>query len=496
MLKCRVANLIGVGSAALIALLLPLLMAAAGTVLSGRLTSSDNQEHDNPSPKLPDGRQRAFPTAEGFGAAAVGGRGGRIFYVTTVKESGPGTLRECIEAAGPRNCVFRVAGTIILDDAPLIIRNPFITIAGETAPGGGIAIRNSKRQPRPSVSIETNDVIIRHIRIRPGPHAVEACCSGALGLYTKAATNIMLDHLSVSWGSDETVDSEDATNITLQWALVGEPLLNGGPGKRNRARNALFTKGGNITVHHSLFVHGQFRNPQIKMAVPGAVADVVNNVLFSPQWQYVITLGDEWTKINANIVGNYKVAGKKITSDRLVHLMPESGKGFSVYLSDNVDETYRTDEHQREDAALEPQFRRYIVAEPFTVPAVRTTSPERAYLDVLENAGATKPKRDAVDERLVRQVRNRSGKLLESDPEKVGGWPELADGAAYPDGDKDGIDDGWEKRSGLDPTNPQDGAADKDGDGWTNFEEFTHELAGDDQALVTSRPVSKEAPPD
>jgi pectate lyase len=480
MSKRRVTNPIGVGFAVVITLLLASLIADAGvTVLSERLTSSKNQEHSMLSSKLPDGRQRAFPTAEGFGAAAVGGRGGRVIFVTTIEESGPGTLRECIEAAGPRNCVFRVAGTIILDDAPLVIRNPFITIAGETAPGGGIAIRNSNKQVRPSLAIETNDVIIRHIRIRPGPHAVEACCSGALGLYTKAATNIMLDHISFSWGSDETVDSESATNFTLQWALVGEPLLNGGPGKKNRARNALFTKGGNITVHHSLFVDGQFRNPQIKMAEPGAVADVVNNVLFSPQWQYVITLGDEWAKINANIVGNYKVAGKKITSDHLVHLLEESGKGFSVYLRDNFDETYHTNAHQREDAVLTPKFRRYIVKEPFIAPPVRTTSPERAYLDVLENAGATKPKRDPVDERLVRQVRNRSGKLLKSDPEEVGGWPKLEGGAAYRDEDRDGIEDGWEQRSGLDPTDPQDGASDKDGDGWTNFEEFTHELAGD-----------------
>lgn len=162
-----------------------------------------------------------------------------------------------------------------------------------------------------------------------------------------------------------------------------------------------------------------------------------------------------------------------------MHLMEESGKGFSVYLRDNFDETYRADEHKPEHAVIAPKFRRYIVNEPFIAPPVRTTSPERAYLDVLENAGATKPKRDPVDERLVKQVRDRSGKLLKSDPEEVGGWPKLEGGTAYPDGDRDGIEDGWEQRSGLDPTDPQDGVADTDGDGWTNFEEFTHELAGD-----------------
>src|SRR6185295_621349 len=122
------------------------------------------------SPKLPDGRQRAFPTAEGFGAAAVGGRGGKIIYVTNADESGPGSLRACIEEAGPRNCVFRVAGTITLNTSSLVINNPFLTIAGETAPGGGIAIRNTGTQLRPSVEVKTHDVIIRHIRIRPGPH--------------------------------------------------------------------------------------------------------------------------------------------------------------------------------------------------------------------------------------------------------------------------------------------------------------------------------------
>lgn len=490
MFKRRTAGLPGVGLAALLILFAASPVTKAGAPESSgasarpaasgsEILESVNQQHDNRSPKLPDGRQRAFPTAEGFGAAAIGGRGGRIIYVTSTDESGPGTLRECVEAAGPRNCVFRVAGTITLQNAPLVIRNPFITIVGQTAPGGGIAIRNGDKQIRPSISIETNDVIIRHIRIRPGPHAVKSCCSGALGLYTKAATNVMLDHISFSWGSDETVDSEEATNFTLQWALVGEPLLNGGPGKRNRARNALFTKGGNITVHHSLFTAGQFRNPQIKMAEPGAIADVVNNVLFSPVWQYVITLGDEWAKINANIVGNYKLAGRKRISDRLVYVMEESGKGFSIYLRNNYDETYRTSPLQPETAVLPPRFRHYVTTQPFAAPAVRTTSPQQAYLEVLQNAGATMPRRDSVDERLVRQVRERSGKLLRSDPEEVGGWPHLEGGTAYSDGDRDGIEDGWEERSGLDPANPLDGAADSDGDGWTNFEEFTHELAGD-----------------
>ena len=127
------------------------------------------------SPKLPDGMQRAFPTAEGFGAAAAGGRGGKVIYVTTLNESGEGSLRGCIEASGPRTCIFRIGGTITLDEASLAVSNPFLTIAGESAPGGGIAIRNGSTQIRPSIEIRTHDVIIRHLRLRPGPHAIEAC---------------------------------------------------------------------------------------------------------------------------------------------------------------------------------------------------------------------------------------------------------------------------------------------------------------------------------
>lgn len=436
--------------------------------------------------KLPDGRQRAFPTAEGFGAAAKGGRGGRVIYVDNTNDDGPGSLRACIQASGPRNCVFRVGGTIALEGESLVVRNPFLTIAGETAPGGGIAIRNSPTQVQPSIVILTHDVIIRHIRLRPGPHSVEACCAGALGMYTPAATDIMLDHISASWGSDETVDAEEASDFTWQWGLVGEPLLNGGPGKRDRARNMMFSKGGNVTVHHTLFTQGQFRNPLIQTRNPGSVADVVNNVMYSRIWKYVISFADRWTHINANVVGNYKIAGDDLSDgkfradDHLVYLSEEGGRfGHSIFVKDNYDEPYRTDPEEPDQLVMARKFSRYLVDVPFDAPAVRTTSPQEAYVAVLAGAGATKPERDAVDTRLVADVVNRSGQLLKSDPEDFGGWPTLEKGTPYTDTDKDGISDSWEQARGLDPADPGDGQLDQDADGWTNFEEFLHELAGD-----------------
>ncbi|WFU51037.1 pectate lyase [Sinorhizobium terangae] len=444
------------------------------------------------SPKLPDGRQRAFPTAEGFGAGSLGGRGGKVIYVVNTKESGPGSLRDCIEASGPRICIFRTGGTIVLRERSLVVRNPFLTIAGETAPGGGIAIRNGRTQIRPSIEIVTNDVIIRHVRLRAGPHTRKACCSGSLGMYTEAARNIMLDHISASWGSDETIDSEDASNFTWQWGITSEPLLIGGPGKENRARNMLFTKGGNVSVHHSLFALGKYRNPQIKMKNAGAVADVVNNVFFSPEWQYVVSFGDEWAHIQANVVGNYKIAGEKLRNDHMVHLFNESGLGHSIYVKDNYDEPYRTESGQDDSLVLAEGQRRFVVAAPFDAPQIRTSAPMSAYEDVLANAGATKPERDAVDRRIIEDVKNRRGRLLETDPEDVGGWPDLAAGVPYQDSDMDGISDDWEVKNGMDAADANDGPQDADNDGWTNLEEFLHFMAGDSGGGDVKLPLDEE----
>ncbi|MCT7376935.1 pectate lyase [Chelativorans salis] len=439
------------------------------------------------SPRLSDGRQRAFPSAEGFGAAAKGGRGGRAIFVTSLKDKGEGTLRACIEAPGPRTCVFRVDGTITLEEQSLVIRNPYITIAGESAPGDGIAIRNGPKQLRPSLEILAHNVVIRHLRLRPGPHAEEACCSGALGLYGKDATDIILDHISASWGSDETIDSEGATNVTIQWSFISEPLLDGGPGKRNRARNMYFVKGGNISVHHNLFALGKFRNPLFQLSDPGAVADVVNNILYSPKWLYVISFSDRWAAVRANVVGNYKIAGSNEQDDHLVHLFEEGDGEFALHLQGNIDETYRPDTSMPEDRVIDEDMRRFVVSNPFPTEYVRADSAQEAYDEVLVGAGAVRPARDAVDLRIVDAVRTRSGALLRSNPEKVGGWPKLVSALPPADVDRDGMADAWERSIGLRPDDPSDGQRDLDGDGWTNLEEYLHELAGDSVGMRSAK---------
>ena len=440
------------------------------------------------SPRLPDGRQRAFPTAKGFGAAAKGGRGGRVIFVTTTAENGPGSLRACIEAVGPRTCIFRVSGTIELSQSSLVVQSPYLTIAGETAPGDGIAIKNGPLQTLPSLEIKSHDVIIRHLRLRPGPHSVPSCCSGALGLYTRDAHDIIIDHVSASWGSDETIDSQDAANVTFQWCIISEPLLNGGPNKRNRARNMLLTRGGNFTITNSLFAFGVFRNPQIVPAIRDSTVDIINNVLYSPRWVYVISLEDRWTKVRANIIGNFKVAGDPGDDDRLIHLFERGKQGFQVNVEDNFDETYDLGDDAPQYEALLPDMRAFVTSEPIGSPPDAATAYD-AYQAVLRDAGATRPRRDAVDERTVAAVRTRTGKLMKTHPEKAGGWPELRSAAWPPDLDEDGMADAWERSVGLNPADPKDGAGDRDGDGWTNLEEYLHELAGDSGDLAVVRIV-------
>ena len=425
-----------------------------------------------------------------------------MIFVTNTAESGEGSLRACIDAAGPRTCVFRLSGTITLKERSLIATNPYLTIAGETAPGDGIAIRNGPEQVRPSLEIKTHDVIVRHLRLRPGPHAVPSCCSGALGLYTSNAHDIIIDHVSFSWGSDETVDSEDATNVTFQWCIFSEPLLNGGPGKKNRARNLLLTKGGDFTIANSLFAFGIFRNPMIAPAVSGSTTDIINNVFYSPLWDYVISFEDSLTTVRANIIGNYKIAGRRGVNDRLVHLFEKGNKGFQLYIARNFDETYALGDTAPQVEALLPDKRHFATSEPLglTPDAIAphdayqavlrdagATRPQRDVADkrILVGAGATRPARDAVDLRMVDAVRTRSGALLKTHPEAVGGWPPLASSPPPADEDLDGMADAWERSVGLAPNDSSDGVGDLDGDGWTNFEEYLHELAGDSAGMRT-----------
>lgn len=435
----------------------------------------------NPS-KLPSGAQRAFPSAEGFGAASVGGRGGRVIPVTTLADSGTGSLRECMMATGPRTCVFRVAGTIeLLRQIKPTSGN--LTIAGQTAPGGGIAIKNhpSNLTGSPFYFNKPHN-IVRHIRIRPGPTSGTKQDTTDGITIDAGAPHTIIDHVSLSWATDEPLNTtKTASHVTIQWSLVYEGLSKSTHISGEHAK-AMFLEGDNITAHHVFMAHATDRMPN---AGVGSRVDFVNLISYNmrekahqyfsmKQKQSATTSGLTRT---ANIVGNW------------VSMGPNSLRGISIY-GGNYDEQFSTNpgsaqfylyqniDGRRRNAAMseklffDPADWKYVLPQPVGTLSVQLFSPaEQAVRDIMAFAGAFP--RDAADKRVLQGFLNCGGSIIDN-PSQVGGWPILAGGTAYIDADADGMDDNWEKSRGISSAH-----ADADGDGYTNLEEFLNELAGD-----------------
>jgi pectate lyase len=428
---------------------------------------------------------KAFPTAEGFGAKALGGRGGAVIEVTNLDDSGPGSLRAAVEQAGPRTIVFRVGGTVKVE-RPIRIRDPYITIAGQTAPGGGILLRNGRGNIEPPLTVETHDVVIRYLRLRPGPSAVPSCCVDALGLRAGAHT-VIIDHVSLSWGVDELLGAgEDVRDFTVQWSILAEALNRANHAKDKRHSRGMLaaTDGGNFSIHHNLFAHNWGRNPEVAMAY--GTADIVNNVLYNPGVR-MIEISDDRATPHANVVGNVMRNGKNTKRDNphinnhivKARVVPDGGgETFVMFVTGNLDEFYRTDDGMPDAVSVIEGDRRYLATERQPAPFVTTTLAERAYADVLERAGATLPQRDMVDVRVIATVRDRKGRVINS-PIDVGGWPRIASGTPPEDADHDGMPDAWERGFGLDPADPADRNGDATGNGYTNLEDYLNELAGD-----------------
>src|SRR3990172_5507517 len=246
-------------------------------------------------------RTRAFPGAEGFGAFSQGGRGGRVLFVNNLNDDGAGSLREACRTKGPRIVVFRVGGIIELK-SNLKITEPYITIAGQTAPGDGICLKNFTLWVK-----NTHDVVIRYIRSRPGDQMkVE---QDAISIDT--SKNVIIDHCSASWGTDETlsVTGKGCTNVTVQWCMITESLDNSVHHKGRHGYGSLFRLDGNVSVHHNLYAHNSSRNPR-----PGTYGDVRrgglldfrNNVIYN--WGVRAGYSAE-DKITMNYIANYLKPG-------------------------------------------------------------------------------------------------------------------------------------------------------------------------------------------
>jgi pectate lyase len=449
----------------------------------------------------------AFPGAQGYGAEARGGRGGAVIRVTNLNDSGAGSLRACINASGPRTCVFRVGGTIHLN-SELIVRNPFLTIAGQTAPGGGILLRGTTTGGGQMLTIRTHNVIVRYLRIRSGKIGQPA--RGQVNLSIEAGSeNVIIDHVSTSWSLDENVliyknvsggvsqDSvPDIRNITVQRSLIAEGLYPHSTGMSQGGED----EGGytawqdvtNTSMHHNLMAHNGQRNP----LVMAPSIRIINNVVYD--WGSECCGQDRNSTVDW--IGNYFKPGSLSFADGLISwqslgtaappsLLIEGNVSPPDYSESDEDNWEMTGMDEGSVTPLPLAYRRFTPLPTGPHPeTVQTAS--AAYTSVLADVGANKrlacngawvANSDAVDTRILTNVAQgrpqRQGASVQiSDPAQVGGYPQIAGGTACTDSDKDGMPNSWELARGLNPNNAADRNGDDDGDGYTNLEAFLNAI--------------------
>ncbi len=475
---------------------------------------------------LPQADIPAFPGAEGGGMYSFGGRGGKIFVVTSLDDSGPGTLREACESAGPRIVVFAVAGIIHLK-MPIFLEAPYITIEGQTAPGDGICIADQ------GIVDNAHDVVIRYLRLRRGDpdifnrHGTH---------YGNPVGNIILDHLSASWGSDQNLDTYrhmyqppggggaeklPAVNVSIQWCISSEGL--------NTYNHAFGGDWGgrNTGFHDNLFACNTGRNPSIAMTYD---FNFVNNVLFN--WRHrTVDGGDENSRIN--MINNYYKPGPATLDDPVKYRIVEPSQSWSkenpvsrwgkVYAAGNVIEgnpkvtadnwdggvQFNLAPDLMSDGAIskglisDPDEIKTIIAKvrvdkPFPMPPMTILSAQDAYNAVLADAGDTLPHRDPVDERVITEVKTgvvwglgqnipikpikglakndygSAGDGIITYIDQVGGFPQYkGDPINYPL--HDGIPDWWKKRYDLPLDDPNLATRDT-GDGYTYLDKYVNGL--------------------
>jgi hypothetical protein len=417
-----------------------------------------------------------FPGAEGFGTRTRAGRGGKVVAVTSLADSGPGTLRAALEDPAPKIIVFRVGGIIELKSL-LFISHPFVTIAGQTAPGDGILLKDF------GIVIATSDVLVQSIRVRPGSEgAIRPDHNKAiviLGPQEKGLNghNIVLDHVSASWSEDEIVTTwSGAHDVTVSWSILSEALNRSRHPKGTHSAGLLVGDGSDrVSVHHNLFAHNDFRNP---LVISGGTHDVVNNVIFD--WGTLVTEIIDDAPLALNLVGNYYRPGPSSKTPYEIVINP-SGKKFvpRIFAAGNARSNAAASPdgwsmvHYAWKGQIAPE--QYRSATPHQTAPVQATSAQEALDRVLAGAGARVPRRDAIDNRIVADVKNGTGHVIDR-PNEVGGYPPYRGGDAPVDSDGDGMADDWERRNGLNPADASDGNRDLDGNGYTNIEEYLHAL--------------------
>jgi hypothetical protein len=446
----------------------------------------------------------SFPGAVGFGSDTPGGRGGAVLVVTSLADSGPGTLRaalaaDAVPANGPRTVVFNIGGTITVSSALVVPSHT--TIAGQTAPAdsGGITIKADPSLGTQTMTVSGDDVIVRFLRFRRGASTSPTCCGDNILVYE--ASNVVLDHLSVSWAIDENLNSWGAaSNITLSNCISSEALYDSSHEKGPHSMGLLFGDGRNASVVRSLFSRNVGRNPRMDL-ITGI--EVVNNLIVSTT--NTIEIGHN--EYPPESVFDVDATEVNVVGNRFLHYSSRNGvlvggvedNPYRIYVKDNIG-CQRTSTSQPETDIVGNSVNsgdppaNYYTTTPNDFPT-RTLDEGTVFAHdavqahVLAHAGCTRPTRDAVDDRVIADVLKMTNLGRVDDPSDVGGWPTLAAGTPRTDTDGDGIPDAFETSLGTSPTDGADGAI-VTASGYSNLELWLNsaELLGDEYVVIPNAP--------
>jgi hypothetical protein len=436
----------------------------------------------------------AFPGAEGFGKYATGGRGGKVVAVTNLNDKGEGSFRNALEQypSEPLTVIFSISGIIELQ-SNIQIKRSNLTIAGQTAPGDGICLKNySFILNGASSKGNHGNIIIRFIRSRPGGTDKK----GLYGFDMENCHDVIIDHCSFSWANEECAAMYDMKNITVQWCIVSEGLYEAGHAKGHRSYGGVWG-GQYATYHHNLIAHQNSRAVRFNGARAHdtmAVIDYRNNVIYNwgnPNAAYGGEVNIAGGVSQVNLVNNYYKPGPASPAElKFVHAnyQKDNAKGTGQWFVDgNIMEGDKglTKKNNRGVDLAEESYPKNAISEiafPITSPLPIENATD-AYNKVLKFAGAIFPKRDAVDERVINETKTgtASGKGvfgkpgIIDNPFQVGGWSQYKNGIAPLDTDKDGMPDEWEKKNGLNSSDAVD--RNKIGaDGYTMLEKYLNEL--------------------
>lgn len=435
----------------------------------------------------------AFPGAEGFGKYTTGGRGGKVMIVTNLNDSGPGSFREAAQKSVPRIIVFAVSGTIHLASKLPIKGNA--TIAGQTAPGEGICLADN------SVQLNGNNIIVRYLRFRMGDKFQRGgMVDGNGGDDAFGGThynNIIIDHCTMGWSTDEAFTVYGGDSTTLQWNLIAEPLnysYHYEEGDKDYEHHGFggIWGGRHTSAHHNLFAHCVTRTPRFDGArnIPSEFVDFRNNVIYN--WQTNNAYAGEGGTYN--IVNNYYRPGPSTNENVKARLLNPYKKLPALdygkfYVNGNVVEG--APEVSRDNwkgvvmnDGTSADKAKAKTDNPFPAEEVATQAAEQAYQLVLQKAGASLH-RDTLDERIIRDVVNKTGRIIDVQggyphgtpyEQTVNAWPALKSGSVPADSDKDGMPDKWESKNGLNPQDATDASGNKLHPFYTNIEMYINSL--------------------